>query len=73
MAALVRGDHEISEKKLKAVLNSENLQLAGEETVESLTHAPKGFAGPAGLSVPIVADLDIQAMANFVTGGNKKP
>jgi prolyl-tRNA synthetase len=72
VAALVRGDHEISEKKLKAVLNSENLQLAGEETVESLTHAPKGFAGPVGLSVPLVADLDIQAMANFVTGGNEK-
>jgi prolyl-tRNA synthetase len=72
MAALVRGDHEISEKKLKAVLNSENLQLAGEETVESLTHAPKGFAGPVGLSVPLVADLDIRSMVNFVTGGNEK-
>jgi prolyl-tRNA synthetase len=72
VAALVRGDHEISEKKLKAVLNSENLQLAGEETVESLTHAPKGFAGPVGLSVPLVADLDIRNMANFITGGNEK-
>ena len=72
VAALVRGDHEISEKKLKAVLNSENLQLAGEETVESLTHAPKGFAGPVGLSVPLVADLDIRNMANFVTGGNER-
>ena len=72
VAALVRGDHEISEKKLKAVLNSENLQLAGEETVESLTHAPKGFAGPVGLSVPLIADLDIRNMANFVTGGNEK-
>jgi prolyl-tRNA synthetase len=28
IAALVRGDHEISEKKLKAVLGTENLQLA---------------------------------------------
>ena len=72
VAALVRGDHEISEKKLKAVLNSENLQLAGEGTVESLTHAPKGFAGPVGLSVPLVADLDIRNMANFITGGNEK-
>jgi prolyl-tRNA synthetase len=72
IAALVRGDHEISEKKLKAVLNAENLQLAAEETVESLTHAPKGFAGPVGLSVPLIADLDIQGMVNFVTGGNEK-
>jgi len=72
IAALVRGDHEISEKKLKAVWGVENLQLAGEEAVEELTHAPKGFAGPIGLTIPILADLDIQAMVNFVTGANEK-
>ena len=72
VAALVRGDHEISEKKLKAIWDSENIQLASEETVEEITHAPKGFAGPTGLSVPILADLDIQEMVNFVTGANEK-
>jgi len=72
IAALVRGDHEINEKKLKAILGTENLQLASEETVEEITHAPKGFAGPLGLSIPVLADLDIQRMVNFVTGGNQK-
>jgi prolyl-tRNA synthetase len=72
VAALVRGDHEISEKKLKAVWGSENVQLASEETVEEITRAPKGFAGPIGLSVPILADLDIREMVNFVTGANEK-
>ncbi len=72
VAALVRGDHEISEKKLKAIWGSENIQLASEETVEEITHAPKGFAGPTGLSVPILTDLDIQEMVNFVTGANEK-
>ncbi|MDO9351875.1 MAG: proline--tRNA ligase, partial [Deltaproteobacteria bacterium] len=72
IAALVRGDHEINEKKLKAILGTENLQLASEETVEEITHAPKGFAGPLGLSIPVLADLDIQSMVNFVTGGNQK-
>jgi prolyl-tRNA synthetase len=72
VAALVRGDHEISEKKLKAVWGIENIQLASEETVEEITHAPKGFAGPIGLSIPILADLDIQEMVNFVTGANEK-
>jgi prolyl-tRNA synthetase len=72
VAALVRGDHEISEKKLKAVWGSENIQLASEETVEEITHAPKGFAGPIGLSVPILADHDLREMVNFVTGGNEK-
>jgi prolyl-tRNA synthetase len=72
VAALVRGDHEISEKKLKAVWGSENIQLASEETVEEITHAPKGFAGPLRLSVPILADLDIQELVNFVTGANER-
>lgn len=72
VAALVRGDHEINEKKLKGFLGTETLQLAGEEVVEEMTHAPKGFAGPLGLSIPILADLDIQKMVNFVTGANEK-
>jgi prolyl-tRNA synthetase len=71
-AALVRGDHEISEKKLRPLWGSESIQLASEETVEKITHAPKGFAGPIGLSIPILADLDIQEMVNFVTGANEK-
>jgi prolyl-tRNA synthetase len=40
--------------------------------VEEITHAPKGFAGPIGLSIPILADLDIQEMFDFVTGANQK-
>lgn len=72
VAALVRGDHEINEKKLKAVLGVENLQLAGEEKVKEMTHAPRGFAGPSGLSIPILADLDVQTMVNFVTGANEE-
>jgi prolyl-tRNA synthetase len=72
VAALVRGDHEISERKLKAVWEAEKIQLATEETVEEITHAPKGFAGPIGLSIPVLADLDIQEMVNFVTGANEK-
>jgi len=72
LAALVRGDHEINEKKLKAVWGTEKIQLATEEPVEEITRAPKGFAGPIGLSIPILADLDIQEMVNFVTGANEK-
>jgi len=71
-AALVRGDHEISERKLRAAWRSEKVQLASEETVEEITRAPKGFAGPLGLSVPILADLDIKDMINAVTGANEK-
>jgi len=72
LAALVRGDHEISEKKLREASGKENLQLAGEGTVKEITHAPKGFAGPIDLSIPLIADLDLQGMVNFVTGANEK-
>jgi prolyl-tRNA synthetase len=72
VAALVRGDHEISEKKLKVILGTDDLRLADEETVEKVSRSPKGFAGPMGLSIPIFADLDIQTMVNFVTGANEK-
>lgn len=72
VAALVRGDHEISEKKLQALLGTKNLQLADEETVERASRSPKGFAGPVGLTLPILADLDLQSMTNFVTGANEK-
>ena len=72
IAALIRGDHEASEKKLKAALGTDNLQLAGERTVEEITRAPKGFAGPVGLSIPLIADHDIRGMVNFVTGANEK-
>lgn len=72
VAALVRGDHEISEKKLKIALGATALQLADEETVERLSGSPKGFAGPMGLSIPIYADLDLLGMMNFVTGANEK-
>ena len=72
IAALVRGDHEISEKKLKTVLGTENLELASEKTVEEITHAPKGFAGPVGVSVPMIADHDLRRMFNFITGANEK-
>jgi prolyl-tRNA synthetase len=72
VAALVRGDHEISERKMKTVFGAEELQLAGDRQIEEVTRSPKGFAGPIGLSIPIIADLDIQGMVNFVTGGNEK-
>jgi len=72
VAVLVRGDHEISERKLKAILKTQHLQLANDEKVEEVTHAPKGFAGPLGLSIPILADLDIEDMVNFVTGANER-
>ncbi|MDW7758961.1 MAG: His/Gly/Thr/Pro-type tRNA ligase C-terminal domain-containing protein, partial [Desulfuromonadales bacterium] len=34
--------------------------------------APSGFAGPVGLKIRLVADLEVQGMADFITGANEK-
>jgi len=70
VAALVRGDHDLNEIKLKHLLGCEELEMAGEEVVERVTGAPVGFAGPVGLKIKVVADLVVQGMRNFVTGAN---
>ena len=72
VAALVRGDHELNEVKLKNFLGAQVVELADVSLVEETTGAPMGFAGPIGLKARMVADNAIKGMKNFVTGGNKK-
>ncbi len=71
IAALVRGDHEINETKLKRVVGCQRLELASEELIEQVSGAPLGFTGPVGLKVKLIADQVIGDMVNFVTGANK--
>jgi len=72
VAALVRGDHEINEAKLRNFLGAQAVELADPALVAETTGAPMGFAGPMGLNLRIVADQAIKGMSNFVTGGNQK-
>ncbi|MEA3358350.1 MAG: proline--tRNA ligase [Thermodesulfobacteriota bacterium] len=72
IAALIRGDHELNESKLKNILQAQELTMAGEETVFDVTNAPIGFAGAIGLKVRIVADHAIKGMKNMVMGANEK-
>ncbi len=72
VVALVRGDHDINEIKLKNYLNCNELELADEVLIEKVTGAPRGFAGPAGLSgVRIIADYGLKGRINMITGGNE--
>jgi prolyl-tRNA synthetase len=72
VAALIRGDRELNEAKLARALGAEKVEMAGPEMIRSLTGAEVGFTGPVGLSgVLTVADHEVRAMANFVTGANK--
>ncbi len=72
VVALLRGDHDLNEIKLQHLLGCDTLEMAGDEIVTKVTGAPVGFAGPVGLKVKIVADLAVQVLRNFVTGGNAK-
>ena len=72
VAALIRGDRELSESKLATKIGASNLQMADGDLVEKLTGAEVGYAGPVGLKgVRMIADHEIRTMANFVTGANE--
>ncbi len=72
VAALVRGDHELNEVKLKNHLGAGEIELADHALVEKVTGAPMGFAGPVGLSVRIVADQAVRGMKNLIAGANRE-
>ncbi len=72
LLALLRGDHDLNEAKLAHAAGVEALEMADAETIEKLTAATVGFAGPVGLSgVRIIADKAVPGMSNAVTGANK--
>ncbi len=72
--ALLRGDHELNEIKLKNCLDWNDIRMATEDEVQRITGAPTGFVGPVGLNgkVAIIGDLVVQGMFNSVVGANEK-
>lgn len=72
VAALVRGDHEVNENKLKRHLGANQLELADPETIAKVTGAPVGFAGPVGLKARIIADASVMRIRDGVTGANEQ-
>ena len=72
IAAMVRGDREINEVKLKNLVGcTDDLELAEPSAVREITKAEVGFAGPVGLSIPVYADKEVALMANFIVGANE--
>lgn len=71
--ALVRGDREINEIKLKNNVDCVWLEMAPESDVENITGAKVGYAGPVGLKEDyrIIADYEIMDIVNGVCGANK--
>lgn len=73
VAVMVRGDREINEVKLMNYLGvtEQELELACADTVREVTGAAVGFAGPIGLSVPVICDKEVAEMTNFIVGANE--
>ena len=72
VAALVRGDHELNEAKLRNALGSGQVELADANLIQEVTGAPVGFAGPVGLKIKILADHSVRSIRNAVAGGNRE-
>ncbi len=71
IAAMVRGDREINEVKLKNLVGCvDDLELAEPFMVREITKADVGFAGPIGLEIEVIADLEVANMKNFIIGAN---
>ena len=69
-AVLIRGDHDANEGKIRRALGVTDLELADDATVERVTGARVGFAGPCGLKCRCIVDHDIAAIGSAITGAN---
>ena len=71
VAAVVRGDRELNEIKLKNILNCTDLSMADEAAVRAQCGAGFGSLGPVGLNFKVYVDYEVVAMQNFVCGANE--
>ncbi|HEX42923.1 MAG TPA: proline--tRNA ligase [Phycisphaerales bacterium] len=74
VAALVRGDHDVNEEKLRGALGGAHIELADEATIMKATGAHVGFAGPVGLADSVgkvLIDHAVAAMDVWIGGANR--
>ena len=71
VAALIRGDHEANEAKVRRAFGATNLVPADPSAIEKATGAPMGFLGPVEIKIPLAVDRSVAAMTEVVVGGNR--
>ena len=71
--ALLRGDHDLNEIKLKNAMGWDDIRMATDDEILVASGAPVGFLGPIGVKagLVVVADLALNGMANCVIGANR--
>jgi prolyl-tRNA synthetase len=72
-AALIRGDQEANEIKLRNHTGGLALRMLTAEEIRSYTGASQGFAGPIGIPAEfsVVADETVRGMKNLLCGVNE--
>jgi len=68
LLALVRGDHDLNELKLRLIVG--DFRLATPEEVAARLGVGIGFVGPVGAGLPILAD-EVLRQGSYVSGANK--
>ncbi|USK46190.1 proline--tRNA ligase [Cytobacillus oceanisediminis] len=71
--ALVRGDHEVNDIKLKNLLEAAAVGLADAEETKQILGCAVGSLGPIGVKdIEIIADHAVEAIVNGVCGANEE-
>ncbi|MFN7065226.1 MAG: proline--tRNA ligase [Aquificaceae bacterium] len=70
---LIRGDRNVDENKVEALLGTDNLRLADEEEIEKLLKTKKGFVGPFNLppNIKVYWDNSTYGIKNAVIALNE--
>lgn len=78
--AIIRGDYDVNETKLRHVTNSYTLRLATDEEIRNMIHSEPGFLSPVSIKeicdkeieLIIVSDDSLEDIHNLYGGANKK-
>jgi prolyl-tRNA synthetase len=69
---MLRGDHQLSEAKLGAIVNDPEFRPAHPEEIQRWFGASAGSLGPVGVTnMPILADRALSGRRNMIAGANK--
>ena len=69
---MLRGDHQLSETKLGAIVNDPEFRPAHPEEIQQWFGAEAGSLGPVGVNnMPILADQALVGRRNMIAGANK--
>jgi len=74
IVAVVRGDHDVNQEKLTQTVGGRHIELADKATIEKVSSAAVGFAGPMEMhknADMLIIDNWVAAMAVGVSGANR--